>query len=398
MNDIFYNEARIGIEKFFNNSFEISSFPSKLRDEFLNFYSNLFNYNEEGKKILAQVIFTNNIDGIRNSIKGAIKYEYFCDENEQYFDRRMKSLMPFCSEDWWMYVHVDNELNCIKYGIINVGNSITEPTFKDLIFINQKIKKQDDLEYILIEQASSHIINFSNKKGENLKVSFFIDSKHTNIEDHNREIMQLVDASFSKTKLTEKKLNEVKTMFAQIFKKILKKINGTICVVVDKDYVDKGFFADGTWLNEPINLTKLFNTKNVSEEKLRVIADLIPVMLNFDGITIVDNSGKIRAYNVFIQSDLSKSKSIVGGARKRAAYTIINTRKTKIVGVYFQSHEGEIFYQECKAYTSKIAKDRLKSNTIKENKENESNLIEKSDNKIKNNNDTMNIINNDNVE
>ena len=57
------------------------------------------------------------------------------------------------------------------------------------------------------------------------------------------------------------------------------------------------------------------------------------------------NAGRIRAYNVFITSN-NKLTNVVGGARKRAAYTIINSKVKKIVGVYFQSQDGETFYEE----------------------------------------------------
>ncbi|MCQ2564928.1 MAG: hypothetical protein MJ152_03645, partial [Clostridia bacterium] len=48
---------------------------------------------------------------------------------------------------------------------------------------------------------------------------------------------------------------------------------------------------------------------------------------------------------------------IVGGARKRAAYYILSSKKKGIVGVYFQSHEGEIFFQQLKSNnkTKKLA-------------------------------------------
>ena len=116
-------------------------------------------------------------------------------------------------------------------------------------------------------------------------------------------------------------------------------------VVVDKDYVDEGFFGDGIWLEEPIEFSKLFTqTKSFSEAKLNAYSEIFMDMLNYDGITIVDNKGRIRAYNVFVESDSSKENNILGGARKRAAFTVINSKVRKIIGVYFQSQEGEIFY------------------------------------------------------
>ena len=86
-------------------------------------------------------------------------------------------------------------------------------------------------------------------------------------------------------------------------------------------------------------------TNSYSEAKLQNIAELFIAMLNYDGITIVDNAGRIRAYNVFINNN-NKLTNIVGGARKRAAYTVINSKVKKIIGVYFQSQDGEIFYEE----------------------------------------------------
>ena len=65
---------------------------------------------------------------------------------------------------------------------------------------------------------------------------------------------------------------------------------------------------------------------------------------NYDGITVIDNTGRIRAYNCFVETSMNNEKNIIGGARKRAAYTLINTKVKKIIGVYFQSHEGEMFY------------------------------------------------------
>ena len=82
------------------------------------------------------------------------------------------------------------------------------------------------------------------------------------------------------------------------------------------------------------------------ENILRSYADVLKTMLDFDGITIIDNSGKIRAYNVFIESTPNIENMIIGGARRRAAYSILHNKNKKIVGVYFQSQDGDNFYKE----------------------------------------------------
>ena len=59
----------------------------------------------------------------------------------------------------------------------------------------------------------------------------------------------------------------------------------------------------------------------------------------------------INNYNTYIITNNSfagANINVVGGARKRAAYTVINSRRKRIIGVYFQSHDGEMFYKAVK--------------------------------------------------
>jgi len=171
-----------------------------------------------------------------------------------------------------------------------------------------------------------------------------LDKSKSNI--FNNEIKEFVDATFSKLRTTQRKLQDMKNMYLNIFTNVLSRVNGSICVIVDKDYKDNGLFEDGIWLKEPLSFSKLFTqSKSYNEEKLQAHADLFMNMLNFDGITIIDNQGRLRAYNVFVEPNSKKVGYIVGGARKRAAYYILSTKKKDIVGVYFQSHEGEVFFQ-----------------------------------------------------
>ena len=165
-------------------------------------------------------------------------------------------------------------------------------------------------------------------------------------------------------------------MYLNILSNVMSYVNGSICVVVDKDYKDNGLFEDGIWLKEPIPFSKLFTqSKSYNEEKLQAYADLLVNMLAFDGITILDNLGRLRAYNVFVEPNSKKVGYIVGGARKRAAYHILSTRKKDIIGVYFQSHEGEIFFQEVPKREAKNKKITSK----KETKEQEKPKTESSD-------------------
>ena len=68
-------------------------------------------------------------------------------------------------------------------------------------------------------------------------------------------------------------------------------------------------------------------------------------MLNVDGITIVDNKGRIRAFNVFVNPNTHENEELSGGARKRAANYLKNTKNSNYIGVYFQSQDGMSNYE-----------------------------------------------------
>lgn len=341
---VIFNDARNNIINFFNEEFK--NFDSLLLSHFLNRFNDFLNYNEEGITYKPKFIFTNNIDALLKPIEKSFKLPIYEDENASNFNQRLKPIIALGSNEWCIYIELkDNKIN---YGLCKVLNSIKDKGLLTLIEENETLKeKQDKIYCIIAKCVNFYIMSLSSLRGNKLTINFSLDPDKQ-FSDTN-DISQFVDATFSKLRTTREKLNTIKTMYTNIFKKVINEVNGAICVIVDKEYKDNGFFEDGIWLKEPISFNKLFtNSKSYSEEKLQAFVHLFMAMLQFDGITVVDNFGRIRGYNIFIQTDNRKNKNIVGGARKRAAYTIINSRKRHIIGVYFQSHEGEIFYRALK--------------------------------------------------
>ena len=345
--NVFFSNGKEHIDSFINT--EYPNFPSKMTAQLINFCSRLCFYEEEGTKLRPTILFTNKIDTLIKTIGSTIKQQIFVDENENMFRMRMKSLSPFSAHKWNIYIQL-NANGSIEYGIYRSLNSIKEHSFNYNLFVNEELKSKTNSVYaFLIQSISNSNLSFKSLKGEEMNLNFSLENKKA--LDFNEEIKEFVDASFSKLKTTKKKLNELKTLYLNTFENCFRNIHGCICAVVDKDYVDNGFFADGIWLSQPIELSKLFMQSNsYSETKLESFSELFMDMLNYDGITIVDNKGRIRAYNVFVESDSAKENNIIGGARKRAAFTIINSKVKKIVGVYFQSQEGEIFYNRNRNY------------------------------------------------
>ena len=345
--NIFFDNGKESVTKFVD--VEFPNFPQKLMAQLINFCSSISFYEEEGLKLRPTILFTNKIDALVKTIGNSAKQQIFLDENENMFRTRMKALIPFSNHKWNIYVQI-NTNGTFEYGIYKSFNSVKEHSFNTNLFLSEELKlKTNTIFAFAVQSVSSSNISFKGLKGEEMNINFSLEGKK--LLNFNDEIAEFIDASFSKLKTTKKKLQDIKTMYQNTFENCFRNIHGCICVVVDKDYVDNGFFADGIWLDHPIELSKLFmQTNSYSETKLASYSELLMDMLNYDGITIVDNKGRIRAYNVFVESDSAKGSAIVGGARKRAAFTVINSKAKKIVGVYFQSQEGEIFYNRNRNY------------------------------------------------
>lgn len=347
VNNIFYDSAKTAITEFLKEEF--SDFPIKMRTRFLDFFYKVGSYEEEGVKLKPSIIFTNNIDALIDAVPKSYILNLFNDEDESLFNARMKSLLAFSRHDWTIYVNITEE--GYSYGICKTLNSIKEKNFNH-IAINSPVLKvkneNENLSLIILEAFNSNYISLKSLHDKTLNINLSLTTANT--ADFEEEIKEFVEASFSKLRTTKRKLKEIKTLYENIFENAFKSIHGAICVVVDKDYEDKGgFLGDGIWLEQPIEFSKLFlQSKSYDEAKLVAIAELFIDMLNYDGITVVDNLGRIRAYNVFVETNVGRTRTIVGGARKRAAYTIINSRRKRIVGVYFQSHDGEVLFERVK--------------------------------------------------
>lgn len=341
---IFFDNAKEHVTNFFEKEFE--NFPPLLMSNFLNKFNDILNYSEEGKSIKPRIIFTDNIEAIIRTFPKSNALTIFEDAEPTMFNSRLKSILAITRNDWCLFVDIKE--NKITYGLVMSFRSIKDKKFLQQLEENTTLKdRPTKIHCVVIRPLNFFTMYLHSISGNDLVVNFALDKSKNNI--FSAEIKEFVDATFSKLRTTQRKLQDMKNMYINIFTNVMSDVNGAICVIVDKDYKDNGLFADGIWLKEPISFSKLFTqSKSYSEEKLQAYAELFINMLNFDGITIIDNQGRILAYNVFVEPNSKKVGYIVGGARKRAAYFILSSKRKGIVGVYFQSHEGEVFFQEIK--------------------------------------------------
>ena len=354
---VFFDKAKENITNFVEKEFV--GFPSLLMSHFLNKYNDLMNYSEEGKSIKPTIIFTDNIEAVVRAIPKSYAMAIFEDEEATMFNSRLKAILAIAKQEWCLYVDIKE--NKITYGLVMWFGSIKDKNFGQLLQENTTLKdRTNKISCMLVTPLNFYSMLFHSITGNRLVVNQSLDN--TKNANFSNEVKRLVDCTFSKLRTTQRKLQDMKNLYLNIFTNVMNDVKGTICVVVDKDYVDTGLFEDGIWLKEPISFRSLFTqSKSYSEEKLKAHADLFINMLNFDGITIIDNLGRLRAYNVFVEPNSKRVGYIVGGARKRAAYYILSTKKKGIVGVYFQSHDGEVFFHSIQNKEKQVRKPKQTS-------------------------------------
>jgi len=353
--EIFYSDAKDSIIRVFEE--EIPGCRKKFLDKLLYSFYELCTYEEEGMKVRPDILFTSNINAIVKQIPNTYKITIHKDETDVLFDQRLKSLLCFCRDEWSVYVNFTNDF--VEYGLIKTINSIKEKNLIQLIFKEENLNALKEKTYLVVlDIISSSLAYVRGIQGSDLAINFKLDTvQKPNWED---VIKTFVDATISKLRTTVRKKRDIKILYENIFTSAFKNLTGCICLIVDKDFKDvKGVLSDGVWFPEPIQMSKLFLQSSSSvEEKLTSFADLFVSMLNYDGITIIDNSGKLLAYNVFISTNVKSNKNFVGGARRRAANTLIESQNKRYVGVYLQSHEGDNFFQYCKCSKAQRNKSR----------------------------------------
>jgi hypothetical protein len=323
-----------------------------LLNSLLRFLSKLCNYEEEEIKIRPKLIITKNIKEALKSVPYHSKIERGKGKKTgEDFDKMLKAIIPFCNLGW--YVYIDIQEDDIEYGVIRSFSGPKGLTLTETLFSNLN---EESVSIVEITVASKYEIDIHGISQEKLIVDFRLIS-----EDH-LNISKMVE-SMSEDVVSQIEDQETREDLRSVFNKLLKlpqqRVHGTICILVNNKYsFPNKFLSDGIWFDTPINLSEaaLFTIRESKDiflgEKYYGLSGLFIEMMNIDGITVIDTQGHVRGFNLFInkQNILQPSRMISGGARKRAFYSLLETKDPDIVGIYFQSQDGEIIYERMSEY------------------------------------------------
>ena len=326
--------------------------PNNFYNELLEFISSACIYEEEGRKLRPSLIVGDNLLNKHLSMLMRANVLCFITENinETHLKKRLKSLIPFCENGWRIFINLDSDV--INYGIIRTFNGPTGLNFDDLLSnLSAEEVQYFNLNYILIDVINNFEMILKGNAGS-LQINF----KLCESDLYNKMFLDRFCEDIIAAVESDKR--KLKVAFMKIINLFSQKLHGSICLIINNEYaLPDNILKDGVFLPTPIDICAVLtdelneDNKDVSGivsvyEKYYAFTGILLEMLNFDGVTIVDNKGRLRGYNVFVNSDVNSNNALSGGARKRAAEFLCNQKNPNYLGVYFQSQDGLYSYKK----------------------------------------------------
>ena len=273
-------------------------------------------------------------------------YEFAGDALENLFKERVKA----CLKDVIHFCKSGCDLIILQMP----AREKTEPSIQVGVF-QSDIGNAGETERALLEKGflliecvnrSKICINSHTSSGvsDHLLIRFDLDENEfsDNLEDNNLE-------------------SYPKGFWAGLFSQIKREVHGTICLFVDPswngnadDNFDSGKIVFDDYKEMQIKPDSMLDSQSYRDlYEQNFIRKMFISMLNYDGITVIDTNGCVRAFHCFVS--IHRGKFTSGGARHRAYRALANLFKDneKYKALYFQSQEGNIrFYHKFRVSSS----------------------------------------------
>ena len=314
----------------------------RFKKNLLSIMSEMCGYSEEDHKIRPQVILSENIESFIMSIPSKSYLIMFRDTLDgDKLARFFKSLALFCDNGWYIVINING--SAVEYGIFRKYSGIDGDRFED--FFKSEYYSESGHMIILNTISNFEIAIVRYGKKDCIISQKFI--KTDDDKDNNEDFKELANDIVRTCKAGSR--DYIRNCFLKLFWNLPLRIHGTIMLVVEDDFKLPEDTLSGIRIEPAIDFESLFETNNRIEsyeesENVYSLVGALYEMLNTDGITIITNKARLLYYNVFYEGIIPKN--IKGGARKRTALGICqNNNLEGVIGVYFQSQDGAIFYR-----------------------------------------------------
>ena len=301
-------------------------------------------YREEGSVTSPNVFITADPDDIIRRLRGADPLVI----GEGPVDAQtVRRAIKFCGpltlrRDWAVFLHP--EANRIRYGIFRSDpDPLGDPCFHRL-----RILKNHGKLLIGIQRTGEALIEIRAPAG----AAIYFDSSGK--AEHRDQPPFLIDA-FTKSitrDVNPPRRNKYREFYEKIIEELFSGARGSLIAVLEAGHIPPDALNDGIFLPQffdpgPLLEQYLRRRSPTSSRALSSHANLILSMLEMDGITMMDTTGKVIAFHVFV-SEVNGNHQLheqSGGARSRAFSNLKALIGKGIYAVLYKSQDGEAEFE-----------------------------------------------------
>lgn len=309
---------------------KLGAVNQSLLDALYEFLPQISAYKEEDKIFSFRMAIGNDFRKSDSSCDGSFyKIKKYVLQNNQNDKSEIKKILKetaiFCAKNADLYINLLN--GEIEFGVFFVELEHTG-------LLDRQLLSSDA---ILVEGFPNECIRILSKNASCIDTSFirmsfaepFDSSKYEIISSHWSNECQYWDG---------------------IFRKVNQSVHGTMCLIVKPSWSasDNNFIGGNAVDFEGLSIAYERTNDSKKTIALQNGVELFISMLDFDGVTVLDTAGRVRSYHNIVDNT-KNPVNVPGGARHKAYASLKNEPlwySKAYVGIYFQSHEGEVKYYD----------------------------------------------------
>lgn len=299
----------------------------------------LSDYYEEGTHLYPSIVLFDDPQYLK--ILPNIHYTFYRGDIEvKQFKQCLKMCAPLAVNGWNIFMQVQG--TSMSWGVIT-----TELRETSLSLSNQILKeKEEGCKVALISNVGMKTVALVSSGCEcECIVHLSLMNNHLVTS---KDLDGFCDCALHNCKVVS---DEFKGYFSKIIGTALQTGHGNLFGVIEEteDVQIPEMLKDGVNLiAEPIDFAYIYsqidsdvNTGNTVElnSMLKMMSSLAISMMNHDGITLFTDTGKIIGYHYIVDNNVTPKDMIVGGARTKAFYAMVESGNFK--GVFIRKQEGE---------------------------------------------------------
>ena len=337
--DTCFLSQREEIESALNDLLVSMNYPNSddIRNGLLDVIGMVSDYHEEGEALFPDILLVNSDSYFKTFNSHRIRLS----KNEikrHEFSQSIKMCAPLAVDGWSIYIIVLEQDNTIEYGVLT-----TELKVLSLDLYEQTMDSgTPEINALFLRNVGNKVVEIRDVQHQ-LLVMLNLSEDYTSM---GKNIKLLVDNILTDD---DQKLREIKNFLAKTIQNALNEGHGNlIAVVKDEENVINSTLQNlhgGIMLETPLDIKDLafdyqkFKTEE-SSVKLRSYANLMQSMLNFDGITLFSDNGKVLGYHFIVNNNAVTDEDVVGGSRTRAFLAL--SKLDCIKACFMKSQDGKV--------------------------------------------------------